>query len=121
LPVFDGPVDMVLMLDMLHLISDVELKLALERIYQRLSADGTLIIHATVPSDKKMPWKRRIESIHLKLSTTPKRFRREVEIINYIKTGFAVSVYASAQDPTEEKWFVGKSKQGNITSSALEI
>jgi predicted exporter/ubiquinone/menaquinone biosynthesis C-methylase UbiE len=109
LPSVEDPVDTVIMLDMLHLISDDELKLVLERIYQKLSADGTLLIRATVPSDKKMPWKRRIESIRAKLTKTPVCFRKEAEIVNYMTSaGFAVSVNASAQASVEEKWLVGK-------------
>lgn len=109
LPAIEGLVDTVLMLDMLHLISNEELKLVLERIYQKLASDGTLLIRATVPSDKKVPWKRWIESIRLKLTKTPERFRKETEIFNYMTgAGFAVKVHDSVKASIKEKWLVGK-------------
>jgi len=111
LPVVEGLVDTVIMLDMMPLISNEELKLVLERIYQKLAADGSLLIRATVPLDRNAPWRRWIESIHLKLSKTPKCFRKETEIVNYLTdAGFAVNVHASVRASTKEKWFVGKKK-----------
>jgi SAM-dependent methyltransferase len=109
LPAIEGEADTVMMLDMLHLISDDELNLVLQRIFQKLSPGGTLLIRATVPSNKKIPWKRWIEAIRLKLIHTPERFRRQKEIAGFITSaGFAINVYDSAEAAAEEKWFVGK-------------
>ena len=109
LPEVEGAVDYVLMLDMLHLISDEELQIVLQRIYEKLEAGGTLLIRATIPSDKKIPWKRWIETARLKLTNTPKRFRKEKEIAAFMaKAGFVVNVFASLEAAVEEKWFVGK-------------
>jgi trans-aconitate methyltransferase len=109
LPAVEGEVDTVMMLDMLHLINDEELKLVLQRIYQKLSAGGTLIIRATVPTDRKIPWKRWIEATRLKLTKMPQRFRQEKEIAGFMTAaGFAVEVFASPTAGVEEKWFVGK-------------
>ena len=108
LPGVEGFVDYVLMLDMLHLISDEELQLVLRRIYDKLEAGGTLLIRATVPSNKKVPWKRWIETARLKLTHIQKRFRSEKELVAFMeKTGFVVSVHASDTKGIEEKWFVG--------------
>jgi cyclopropane fatty-acyl-phospholipid synthase-like methyltransferase len=108
LPAVEGFVDHVMMLDMLHLISDEELQLVLRRIYGKLEAGGTLLIRATVPSNKKVPWKRWMEIVRLKLTHTPERFRSEKELIAFMeKTGFVVSVHASDTSGIEEKWFVG--------------
>jgi predicted exporter/SAM-dependent methyltransferase len=108
LPEVDGAVDYVMMLDMLHLISDEELQLVLQRIYAKLEAGGTLLIRATVPSNKKVPWKRWIETARLKLTHTPERFRSEKELVAFMeKTAFVVSVHASGMSGIEEKWFVG--------------
>ena len=54
------------MLDMLHLIYDKEVQIAFQRIYEKLSADGTLLVRATIPSDKRNPWKRWIETVQIK-------------------------------------------------------
>jgi predicted exporter/2-polyprenyl-3-methyl-5-hydroxy-6-metoxy-1,4-benzoquinol methylase len=109
LPAVEGVVDYVMILDMLHLISDEELQTMFQRIYQKLEAGGTLLIRATISSDKKIPWKRWIETARLKLTHTPERFRSEKELVAFMeKTGFVVSVHASDTSGIEEKWFVGK-------------
>ena len=85
------------MLDMLHLISDKEVQICFQRIYEKLSAEGTLLVRATIPSDKRNPWKRWIETTRLKITDMPNRFRGEKEIVDFMKAaGFDVSVSASA-------------------------
>jgi uncharacterized protein len=109
LPEVEGAVDYVLMLDMLHLISDKEVQIVFQRIYEKLSQAGTLLIRATIPSRKRNPWKRWIETTRLKITRAPSRFRGEKEIIDCMKkAGFTISVYASDTKGIEEKWFVGK-------------
>ena len=109
LPEVEGYVDYVLMLDMLHLISDKEVQIVFQRIYEKLETGGTLLIRATVPSERKVPWKRWIETIHLKMAGMGKRFRPENEIAAFMAAaGFDVKVHASLIADTEEKWFAGK-------------
>ncbi len=109
LPHVDGPVDYVTMLDMLHYLDDAALRLVLGRIYEKLEAGGTLLIRATIPSGRKVPWKRWIEALHLKLIKTPERFRLENEIAGFMSAaGFEVEVHQSPTPGVEEKWFVGR-------------
>jgi len=109
LPEVDGAVDYVLMLDMLHLIDDKEVQIAFQRIYGKLSPDGTLLVRATIPSDKRNPWKRWIETTRLKITRAPNRFRGEKEIADFMeKAGFDVALHASPTAGVEEKWFVGR-------------
>jgi predicted exporter/SAM-dependent methyltransferase len=108
LPEVDGDVDYVLMLDMLHLISDKEVQIIFQRIYEKLKDGGTLLVRATIPSDKKNPWKRWIEIIRLKITNAPNRFRGEFEIVDFMSSArFDVVVHASPTKGIEEKWFVG--------------
>jgi cyclopropane fatty-acyl-phospholipid synthase-like methyltransferase len=105
----DGAVDYVLMLDMLHLISNEEVQIAFQRIYEKLEAEGTLLVRATIPSDIRTPWKRWIEIVRLKITRALNRFRAEIEIVDFMKkAAFTVSVFASDTKGVEEKWFVGK-------------
>ena len=109
LPEVEGRVDYALMLDMLHLINDEELRLVLQRIYEKLEAGGTLLIRATVPSGRKVPWKRWLEATRLKLTGMQERFRQEKEIVGFMAaTGLSVEVFSSPTTGVEEKWFVGK-------------
>ena len=96
LPEVEGSVDYVLMLDMLHLISDKEVQIVFQRIYEKLSLEGTLLVRTTIPSDKRNPWKRWIEIARLKITHAPNRFRDEKEIVDFMeKAGFTVSAFAS--------------------------
>ena len=109
LPEVDGTVDYVLMLDMLHLISDKEVRIAFQRIYGKLSPEGTLLVRATIPSGKKNPWKRWIKTGRFKIVWAPNRFRGEREIVAFMSAaGFDVVVHASPTNGAEEKWFVGR-------------
>jgi len=97
------------MLDMLHLISNKEVQIIFQRIYEKLEMGGTLLIRATIPSDRSVPWKRWIEKARLKIVGMGNRFRPEDEIADLMtKAGFAVNVFASDTKGIEEKWFVGK-------------
>ena len=109
LPHIAGEVDYVLMLDMLHYVADEDMPVLLRRIYEKLEKNGTLLVRATVPSDKKVPWKRWIELLHLKSAQIPEHFRSEEEIAGFLQAAdFQVDVFASAAAAVEEKWFVGK-------------
>ncbi len=109
LPQVEGAVDYVLMLDMLHLIDDDETRLVFGRIFDKLETGGTLLVRATVPTRRKVPWKRWVEAARLKMSGMRDRFRAEGEIAALLSdAGFATGVYTSPTPGVEEKWFVGK-------------
>ncbi len=109
LPEAEGDIDCALMLDMLHFLDDHQAKTTLQGIYDRLTAGGTLVLRATIPSDKPKPWKRWIELIRLTITRTPTRFRPEQNVLALMqKAGFSVEVFASDTRGIEEKWFVGK-------------
>jgi predicted exporter/ubiquinone/menaquinone biosynthesis C-methylase UbiE len=100
-------VDTVLMLDVIHLISDGELKVTLQRLYSKMLPEGKLIIRATVPSRKHTPWLRRAEEWRLKaLSLTP-HFRSSEEMTALLtETGFIVELQEPTAMDREETWFI---------------
>jgi uncharacterized protein len=109
LPQVEYLVDYVLMLDMLHLISDKEVQIVFRRIYDKLETGGTLLIRATIPSERKVPWKRWIEATRLKIVGMGNRFRPENEIAGFMTAaGFDARINTSPTEGVEEKWFVGK-------------
>jgi hypothetical protein len=86
-------------------------QIAFKRLYEKLSQEGTLLVRATIPSDKKNPWKRWIETTRLKFTGMPNRFRDEKEIVDFMKeAGFDVTVHASPATGVEEKWLLGKKR-----------
>jgi predicted exporter/SAM-dependent methyltransferase len=109
LPEVEGAVDYVLMLDMLHFLDDRQAGIALRRIYEKLTPDGTLVLRATIPSGKPKPWKRWIEMIRLSCARIANRFRSEEEIIGLMQNaGFAFRLFPSDSEGIEEMWFIGK-------------
>jgi uncharacterized protein len=112
LPSVEGRVDYVLMLDMLHFLTAEEMRLVFDRIYRKLDEGGTLLIRATIPSEIKVPWKRWLEVVRLKMTGMREHFHQENEITGLMTAaGFSAVVHPSCRSGVEEKWFVGKKVQ----------
>jgi predicted exporter/SAM-dependent methyltransferase len=99
--------DTVLMLDMIHLVSDDELRLTLQRLYDKIVPEGKLILRATVPSRRRVPWLRRIEEWRLKALHLTSHFRSAEEVTALLSSvGFAVELTEQAAPDREETWFI---------------
>jgi predicted exporter/SAM-dependent methyltransferase len=104
---FPDQVDTVLMLDMIHLISDDELRLTLQRLYDKIVPEGKLILRTTVPSRKRVPWLRRIEEWRLKALHLTSHFRSGEEVTTLLsEAGFMVKLKEPTALDREETWFV---------------
>jgi predicted exporter/ubiquinone/menaquinone biosynthesis C-methylase UbiE len=100
-------VDTVLMLDMIHLISDDELRLTLQRLYDKIVPEGKLILRTTVPSRKRVPWLRRIEEWRLKALHLTSHFRSSEEVTALLsEAGFMVELKEPTALDREETWFI---------------
>lgn len=107
IPDFPGEADTALLLDMIHLLTDDALKLTLTRIREKLTAQGTVIIRATVPSGENASWMRRMEEIRTRLDKGISCFRTEKEIKDILfSAGFEVTQTESSAPGKEEIWFV---------------
>jgi len=108
-------VDTVLMLDMIHLISDDELRLTLQRLYDKIVPEGKLILRTTVPSRRPVPWLRRIEEWRLKALHRASHFRSSKEVTALLsETGFMVELKEPTALDREETWFIcRRTKSGN--------
>ncbi|HUL30259.1 MAG TPA: methyltransferase domain-containing protein, partial [Thermodesulfobacteriota bacterium] len=100
-------VDTALMLDMIHLISDDELRLTLRRLYDKLVPEGRLILRTTVPFRKRVPWLRRVEEWRLRgLEMTP-HFRSSEEVTALLSEAhFRIEFTEPTALNREETWFV---------------
>ena len=104
---FPDQVDTVLMLDMIHLISDDELRLTLQRLYDKIVPEGKLILRTTVPSRKRVPWLRRIEEWRLKALHLTSHFRSSEEVTTLLsEAGFMVELKEPTALDREETWFI---------------
>jgi SAM-dependent methyltransferase len=100
-------VDTALMLDMIHLISDDELRLTLQRLYDRIVPEGKLILRTTVPSRKRVPWLRQIEEWRLKALHLTPHFRSSEEVTALLsEADFMVEVKEPTALDREETWFI---------------
>jgi predicted exporter/SAM-dependent methyltransferase len=104
---FPGQVDTALMLDMIHLISDDELRLTLQRLYDKIVPEGRVILRTTIPSRKPVPWLRRIEEWRLKALHLTPRFRSIEEVTALLSdAGFVVELKEPTAMDREETWFI---------------
>ena len=105
LPDVPGKADTALLLDMIHLLTDDEFRLTLLRLHGQLRPGGSLIIRATVPSGKRFPWKRWIETSRIGMQKSTSRLRPQQDIMTIIaETGFEI-IGMELSSPGEEEWW----------------
>jgi len=107
IPNFPEPVDAVLMLDIIHFLSDADLSLTLERLRDRLREGGGLMIRAVVPpesGDYSRTWK--FEALKLKLSGITPHYRPAEAIHEMIvRAGFRLTFTGPSGGNPESIWF----------------
>ena len=113
IPDFPGEADTALLLDMIHLLTDDELRLTLVRIRNKFTTDGTIIIRATVPAADGFAWKRWLEEMRIRFVKNISRFRTEREIRDILAdAGFEVIHTEPSGPGLEEIWFIARASRG---------
>jgi cyclopropane fatty-acyl-phospholipid synthase-like methyltransferase len=105
----DVPVlaDVAVMLDMIHYLTDDELKLTLKKLAGLLRPEGRLIIRVTIPLKEPAPWYRQVEKIRLKIWGIRSYYRDPDEIEVLIsQAGFKISKIQPSGQNREETWFM---------------
>ena len=109
IPDIPGMADKALLLDMIHLINDDELSLTLQRLHGKLRPGGSLVMRATVPSEKRFPWTRWIETTRVRLQKGMTYFRSKEDIMTIItEAGFKITHAEISAPGKEEWWFVAR-------------
>ncbi len=100
--------DTALMLDMVHYLSDEDLKLTLQRLHAALKPGGRLIIRVTVPAADRYPWGRRLEDfLRMRVRGLPSRYRSAADMRRILaETGFVLKVEEATAPGREGTWFV---------------
>jgi uncharacterized protein len=107
---------------MIHLITDEELTLTLQRLQRKLCPDGSLIIRATVPSGKRLPWKRWIETARIRARKGIPYFRSLEDILAIIaEADFKTTRWEIGRPGEEEWWFVAQARQPAAENGAAEV
>ncbi|MCP4135326.1 MAG: MMPL family transporter [bacterium] len=100
--------DTALMLDMIHYIPGEELQLTFDKLCSNLAPGGTLVLRATVPSEKRVPWERWIEEIRNKVGKNRTYFRSSEKIETMLAAAkFEITLIEPGPN-REETWFIAK-------------
>ncbi|MDQ5986568.1 MAG: hypothetical protein CSYNP_02298 [Syntrophus sp. SKADARSKE-3] len=112
LPGLPEHADTALVLDMVHMLTDDELRITIRGIYEKLFPAGTLVLRATVPSGKMIHWKRWIETMRIKMDGGIPHYRSETEILATLEaSGFQVTNMEWSAPGEEERWFIATVKK----------
>ena len=107
-------IDTALMLDMIHYISDEDLKKILGDIKSRLTNNGRLILRVTIPSEKKVPWERWLEIIRNRVARNSIWLRSIDDVSTLLKeTGYKQVLCEATAPGREETWFVSEPAAGS--------
>jgi hypothetical protein len=78
---------------------------------------GSLIIRATVPSEKRFPWTRWIETTRIRLQKGIPHFRSKEDILTIIaEAGFEITRTEISLPVKEEWWFVARVNIQNMVA-----
>jgi len=103
------PADAALLLDMLHYISDDEVRLALSRLREALRPGAALIVRVTIPLYKRAPVLRFVETTRLKILHIASYFRTAQQIRALIEgAGFAITSEEPTARGSEVIWFIAE-------------
>jgi uncharacterized protein len=107
-------VDLAVMLDIIHHLTDSELATTLRDLRQRVGSTGRLLVRVTVPSGKSMPWERLMERIRFGLLRIGRPRFRTLEQLHAIfaEAGFQVDESEPTAPGREETWLVASGATG---------
>jgi predicted exporter/predicted O-methyltransferase YrrM len=117
LPEIPDKADTAIILDMIHMLNDADLRLTLQRLKEKLQSDGSVIIRATLtqPADiqpsKRILLKRWLEAIRIRIHKGTCYFRTEKELRRILhESGFEVMLVEPSAPAHEEFWFVARKR-----------
>ena len=107
IPVVSQAVDLAIMLDMVHYLSDDWLKRTFERLYDRIKPGGRLILRAAVPPTGRTSWAWRLENFRLKLNQIQPCYRSAENIKTVLnQNDFQVEQIEASGTGGELVWFI---------------
>ncbi|MBI5592082.1 MAG: class I SAM-dependent methyltransferase [Deltaproteobacteria bacterium] len=107
IPKTPGPVDMAMILDIIHFLDDDQFRLTLKRLSVVLGQKGRLIIRATLPPAYRFPWVWWMEKIKYKEAGIPCYYRNFDEIETIIRqAGFDIELSAPSGSKGDLVWFI---------------
>jgi predicted exporter/trans-aconitate methyltransferase len=111
IPVVSQPVNLAMMLDIVHFLSDDELKLTFKQLYDCINPGDHLILRAAVPPTRRMPWAWWLENVKLKLNQIRPRYRSPQNIkAMLVQSDFEVEQMLPSGTKGELVWFIASKK-----------
>ena len=109
MPMVEEPVDLAIMLDILHYLNDDVLKMTLNNLYNKLRTGSCLIIRASIPPERRFPWVWWLENFKFRLLRMPSYYRSVEQIKKVIvQTGFKIEQTEPSGTNGELAWFIVK-------------
>lgn len=111
IPEIPDPADTVLLLDIIHILSDEDLQLTFERLRSRMlpGGKGILILRSTVPLQARPSFARRLETARLRLNGVNARFRSVAEVNHALsQAGFRIILSEPSAPEKELHWFIAE-------------
>ena len=117
IPAVSDPVDLAIMLDIVHFLSDDDLKLAFKNLHDRIKPGHHLILRAAVPPTRRLPWLWWFENLNLKLKQIRPCYRSPEKIKAMLsQTDFDVKQMEPSGSKGELIWFIVSKKLPNEKS-----
>jgi len=109
MPIVADPVDLAIMLDILHYLKDDVLKMTLDKLYNKLHTGSCLIIRASIPPERRFPWVWWLENFKFRLLRTPSYYRSVEQVKKVIvQAGFKIERTEPSGSKGELVWFIVK-------------
>ncbi|MGE0084674.1 MAG: methyltransferase domain-containing protein [Desulfococcaceae bacterium] len=110
IPQIPEPADTVLLLDIIHFLTDPELELSLKRIYENMENKGRLIVRAVIPPENgkySRTW--RFEALKLKIAGIASYYRSADKIREMMcEAGFDIFFSGLSGGNPESLWCIGE-------------
>ncbi|MEZ4528518.1 MAG: MMPL family transporter [Desulfobacterales bacterium] len=120
IPQIPQPADAVLVLDILHFLTDMELELSLKRMYDTMKEEGRLIVRAVIPPENgtySRTW--HFEALKLKIAGIKSYYRCADSLRETMRAaGFEIPFSGLSGGNPESLWIIGK-KQACSESDSL--
>ncbi|MFC1641804.1 SAM-dependent methyltransferase [Myxococcota bacterium] len=107
LPRLPAAVDRILLIDVIHYVSDELLKELLTVAARALSPSGRVVLRDTVPSRALLPWERALESWRLRQKGIPARFRSADALVMALERA-GLSAAIESTSGREATWLVAQ-------------
>ncbi len=113
LPDISENLDLVLMLDVIHYLSDADLYLTLQSLQKKIKEDGFVLVRTDFPGSSGLSWKHRLESLRWALEGLGRPIYRSGERLTAMaaEAGFKVDFVESCAVGSTKFWMVLKISQ----------